>query len=133
MTGSSAAGRPSRSIVARQLDQPFDVALIRDLQARAERAALVHQRADRHVPALIHLADDVRHRHADVAEEHFVELRLAGHLPQRPHLDARRLHVHQHHGEALVLRHGGIGAHDQLAPVRRPAVAGPDLLPVDDE
>ena len=31
-----------------------------------------------------------------------------------------------------MLRRGGIGAHDQLAPVRRPAVAGPHLLPVDD-
>ena len=72
-------------------------------------------------------------RHAHVGEEHFVEARVARHHLQRADRDARALHVDQQAGDALVLGGGGVGAHDQHAPVGDVGVAGPDLLAVDDE
>ena len=41
-------------------------------------------------PALVHRADEPVVGDEHVAEEHLVELGLAGDLAQRPHLDARR-------------------------------------------
>ena len=41
-------------------------------------------------------------------------------------------HVDQQHGEAFMFRRGGVGAHDEFAPVGSPAVAVPHLLAVDD-
>ncbi len=115
----------------RKLNQPAHVALIDDLQSCAERAAFVHERADGGGPAFIHFADHVLHGHANVVKENFIELGLARHLFQRTHLHAGRLHVHQHHGDSLVLGHIGIGAHDEFAPIGGPAIAVPDFLSVD--
>jgi hypothetical protein len=44
----------------------------------------------RRPPAVVDLADDVVNRNADVSEEHLVEVRGAGYLTQRAHLDTRR-------------------------------------------
>ena len=71
-------------------------------------------------------------RHAHVGEEHLVERRAAGHLAQRTHLDTRRVHVDDEAGEALVLRHVGVGAADDLADVAVLRAGRPDLLAVDD-
>src|SRR6266700_1630988 len=115
---------------ARPFDQSLHVAAINNLKARAERAALMHERAHGHLPSFIHFADDIFHRHTQIVEEEFVELRLAGHLAQRTDFNPRRLHVHQKHSQALVLRHSGIGTHDEFAPGRRPSVAVPYFLAV---
>ena len=51
-----------------------------------------------------------RRRGPHVGEEHLVEGRATGHLPERPDLDTGRVHRHQEHGQPLVLRHVGVGA-----------------------
>ena len=66
------------------------------------RAALVGERRVRDPPALVLGADEVLDRHLDVVEEHLVELVLAGHLAQRAHVDARRVHRDREHRDALV-------------------------------
>ena len=65
-------------------------------------------------------------------EEHLVEHGVAGHLAQRPHLDAGLVHVDREPGDALVLRRVGIGAGEQHAHVGGLAQRGPHLLAVDD-
>ena len=56
----------------------------------------------------------------------------AGHLAQRPDLDAGRVHVDDEAGEALVLGQVGVGAADDLADVAVLRARGPHLLAVDD-
>ena len=53
---------------------------------------------------------------ADVGEVDLVELGVTGHLAQRPHLDARLVHVDDEVGEPLVLGRVGIGACDEHPP-----------------
>ena len=69
---------------------------------------------------------------AGVGEVHLVELGLAGHLAQRPDLDAGSVHVDDERGEAGVLHGLGIGAHDEQAPARQVGERRPHLLAVDD-
>src|SRR5262249_49208951 len=61
-------------------------------------------------------------------EENLVEVDLAAHVAQRPHLDAGLVQVEQEVRDALALRRVGIGAgeeHGEVGPVRP---GGPDLL-----
>ena len=76
------------------------------LEARhlGDARALVRERRDRDLPALPFLAEPVRDRHAHVVEEHLGEHRAAGHVLDRPHGDAGRVHRHEQAGDALVLR-----------------------------
>src|SRR5262249_44084958 len=60
------------------------------------------------------------------------EVRLSAGLLDRPHLDARTLHVQEEHGEALVLGYIGIGAREQNAVIGIMRARGPDLLAVND-
>ncbi len=69
--------------------------------------------------------------HAHVGEEHLVERRAAGHLPQGPHLDTGRVHVDDEPGQALVLREVRVGAADDLAEVGVLRARRPHLLAVD--
>ena len=87
-------------------------------RAEGEPGALVHQRRDRHRPAVADAADDVGVGDPRLLDEDLVELALAGDLDQRPDLDALLLHVHQEVGEALVLGGVGVGAGDEHAPLR---------------
>ena len=74
-------------------------------RARArERDPLVHQGGDRDVPAVALGPDAHRVGDAHVVEEHLVELGVAGDLHERPHLDARRVHVDDEVREPAVLR-----------------------------
>src|SRR5580693_10444648 len=98
------------------------------MKARAVRAALVHERADRNIPAVIHFAEDIFSRHADIAEEQLVEFGFAGHLAERTNFDAWRFHVHKKNCKAFVLSGGCIGTNDELAPIAHPTVTGPDFL-----
>ena len=75
------------------LEEPVDARLERRGEREAERAALVQERRHRDLPALALVAEAVLDRDLDVVEEDLVELRLAGDLAQRPHLDAGRAHV----------------------------------------
>ena len=66
-------------------------------------------------PALVLLADQVLDRDLHIVEEHVVHVMGAvGHY-DRPHGDARRLHVDQQEGDALLRLHLGVGP----APGRR--------------
>ena len=56
------------------------------------------------------LAHDVVPRNAHIREEHLVNGDVARQLAQRPHLDARRLHVDQDVGDAPVLEGVGLRA-----------------------
>ena len=93
----------------------------------------MHQGADGDIPAIVHLAEDVFRRHADVAEEEFAELALAAHLLQPAHLDTGALHINQQDGKAFVLGNIGVRPDDELAPIGGPSVAVPALLAVYDE
>src|SRR5271157_3910371 len=114
----------------RKFDEARDVALEDKVQARTVGPTLVHQGADRHVPAVIHFAEDIFNRNANIAEEQFVEFGFAGHLAERANFDARRFHVHEEDGESFVFRGGRVSANDEFAPVAHPSIAGPNFLAV---
>ena len=98
-------------------------------------APLIGQCRHGNSPAAVERPDQRRSRQSHVGHEHLVELGPAGHLPQRPGLDAGRVHVDHEERNSLVFRgffpRQGAGQED--APVRSPCPAGPDLLAVDDE
>ena len=77
-------------------------------------------------------ADELGRGDDHVVEEDLAEVRLAGRLPDRADVDARRAHVHQEVRDAVALRRVGIGAGQQQAPVGVRGTAGPHLLAVDD-
>jgi hypothetical protein len=81
----------------------------------------------------VQLADQVGARNADILEEHLVEPGIAGHLHERTHRDAGRLHVDQDVGDATVLRRLRVGADETEHPVGVLRPGGPDLLAVHDE
>ena len=87
--GAGAGSRPAPRSRA-SVDQPVALLLQQDLHPDdVEDAALVLQRRDGDLPAAVQLAEQVLARDAHVLEEDLVEVGVAGHLPQRPHLDAR--------------------------------------------
>src|SRR6185437_16574860 len=106
-------------------------ALARQLE-RAERDPLVHQRRGRYLPALADFPDPVAVWYRHAGQEHLIELGLAGRLPQRPDLDAWRVHVDADVSKPLVLRQVGVAPGDQDGPARDVRRRRPDLLPVDD-
>src|SRR5262245_4378724 len=105
----------------------------RDVTDEGQEIALVGERRDRDRPAFVELSDEVLDWHANVVEEDLVELGLAGDLAQRPHRDARRLHVDQQEADALVFGGAGVGPYEQKAPVGDVGHAGPHFLAVHDE
>ena len=104
----------------------------RRLAGRAKRGPLEHQCGVGNRPTLVEVADDVGRRDTGFIDEDLVEERLAGHLDQRTHGDARLVHVDREVGDALVLRGIGIGSGDQHAHVGDLAARRPDLLAGDD-
>ncbi len=118
-------GRPHR-------DHGIEAPLHRDL-GRPDRATLVGQRGHADAPPFVERTEQRIGRDHDVGEEHLVELRAAGHLPQRANLDARQRHVEQEERDALVLRSVGVGPGHQDAPVADSTSGAPDLLAVDHE
>ena len=67
---------------------------------------------------------------ADVGEEDLAEVGGAGHLPDRPDLDAGALHVDEEESQTFVLGQRGVVARHHDAPVRVVRARGPDLLAV---
>src|SRR5262249_12842623 len=123
----------ARGMLAQELHQLRQAAP--DLALEDERphgAALVLHDAHRDAPAGARRSEQVLGGHADVLEEDLAELGVVGHLPQRPHGDAWRLHVDQQQAEALLLRTGRLRAGEQEAAIGDVRMAGPDLLAVDD-
>src|ERR687897_136731 len=100
--------------------------------AGAEARPLEHQGGVRALPAIVEPADHRVVAHPGLAEEHLVEQRPAGHLAQRPHLDARLAHVDDEVRDPGVLGLVGVGAGDEHAQIGDVATGGPDLLAGDD-
>src|SRR5579875_2775427 len=98
------------------------------LQEECQPGPLVHQRGQRHLPAVADAAQHVLVPHPRPLDEQLVELRLAGDLAQRADLHPLLLHVEQKVGETPVLGHLGVGARQQHAPLRVLGAAGPHLL-----
>src|SRR3990172_578085 len=116
----------------RQRDQALESDAKADVADHGQDIPLVGERRDGHAPPLVDLADDVGCWHADALEEDLVELGLARDLLERPDADARRLHIDEDEGDALVLGRAGVRADEVEAPVGDMGHAGPDLLTVDD-
>ncbi len=102
-----------------------------DAPAAADHRPLVRQHRVRGAPPATRRAQAHRVGNADVGEEDLVEVRGAVDLPQRPHVDARRAHVDEERGDALVLRRVGVAAGEQQAPVAVVRARRPHLLAVD--
>ena len=98
----------------------------------AERLALEREHRARHAPPAVDFADDVGVGHRHCIEEHLTEVRVAGHLAQRPHRDARRMHVDREHRDALALGAVGVGARQTRGVVAVLRARRPHLLPVED-
>src|SRR3546814_5536211 len=90
-------------------------------------AALVGEGGHGDAPASVHRAEQRVGGEADLVEEHLVELAAAVHLPERPDLDARQVHVDEEERDPLVLRQVGIGAGQADAPVGPPPGGAPPL------
>ena len=99
--------------------------------AATDGGALVGQGGHRHPPPLADVADPVGVGDPHLGDVDLVELGLTGHLAQRAHLDAGRVHVQGEVGEALVLGRLGIGPGHQHAPVGDVGQGVPHLLPGD--
>ena len=97
---------------------------------------LATERAHRDLPALPFLAESVRGGDPCVGEPHLVEHLVADDVLDGPALDARRLHVDDERGDALVLRAAldgaRVGAEQEEAPLGEVRRGDPDLLAVDD-
>ena len=70
---------------------------------------------------------------ADVSEEDLVEGVLAGHIDEGAHLDTGRAHRADEVRDTGMLRRGRIGSRQKDSPSGDVGVAGPHLLPVEDE
>ena len=79
-------------------------------------------------PAVVLVADAALDRHPHLVEEELRELRGPEHGLQRPYLDAGQVHRQHQPGDAVVLLHVGVGAHEQLAEVADLTERAPDLL-----
>src|ERR1700686_435437 len=116
----------------REFDETHDETFEYEVQARAVRTPLMHQRAHRHIPSVIHLAQGIFHRDAHVAKKQLAEFGLAGHLTQGANFKPRRFHIHEENGQSFVLGDAGVGADDEFTPIAQRAVAGPHFLTVHD-
>ena len=63
-------------------------------------AAFTGEHGHAHAPAAVQRPEQMIGREFDVGEEDLVELGLAGHLFQRPHLDTRQVHREQEERDA---------------------------------
>ena len=111
---------------------PAGRAAERAAAAGAEPGPLVGQRGVGDRPAVVEPAEQVGVGDAHVGHEDLVEQGPTGHLAQRADVDARLVHVDGEVGDALVLRHVGVGAGQQHAEVGDLRARRPHLLAVDD-
>ena len=78
--------------LVRGVEQLAELVLERELLRQERGAALEAERRHRDLPALADRAEHVLLGGARTVEEHLVELGAAGHLAERPHLDAGLVH-----------------------------------------
>jgi hypothetical protein len=93
----------------------------------------VEERGHGDLPAAADLAEEILARHFHVGEEDLIELSLTRDLAERANFHARRLHVHDEVGEALVALRVGITAAHEDAVVGDVRERRPDLLAAHDE
>src|SRR5438132_9190848 len=124
-----AEGPPVPPRAPREGDQLVQQAA--DHPHRADHDALEIERHHGVVEAHAALAHQVVARHAHVFEEDRVGAD-ARPGPERLHGDARAVHGHDQHRDALVLGRLGLGAHRNPVVARGVRAGVPDLLPVDD-
>ena len=117
-----------RAAVPRGRDDLVQLAGEPDLLAERGDPPLEGQRADRDPPAVAGRADDVRRGGDGAVEEHLVELRRAGDLRDRPHLDPRLVHGHEQVRQALPAARRRVGAGQHEAPVGDVGQRRPHLL-----
>ena len=96
-------------------------------------AALTGEYGHADTPAAVQRAEQVLGGQLHIGEEHLVELGLAGHLPQRPDLDAGEIHRTEEERDALVLLRLRVGASHEDAPVAVAPATAPHLLAVHHE
>nr|WP_235737157.1 hypothetical protein [Nocardioides alcanivorans] len=99
----------------RQLEELLEAATHAGLVGRI--GALEAERGTGDLPPVARLPQAVGVRDPHVGEEHLVEAGAAGHLLDLTHLHPRCIHRHQEGGEARVLGHARVGAHQRLAPL----------------
>ncbi len=99
-----------------------------DLQAEHGRAALQRQGGLGHPPTVTRLADHVGGVGARAVEEHLVELRDPGELPDRADRDPGLPHRDQQVGQAVAARRAGLGPSQHETPVGHVGQGRPDLL-----
>src|SRR4029079_1536982 len=75
----------------------------------AHHLPFTRERGARDPPALARRAHALRVGHAHTVEEHLVEVDLTTEVAQRTHGDAGCVQVNEEVGEALALRHVGVG------------------------
>ena len=99
--------------------------------AVAGTGPLVGQGGVGHPPAVVEPAQDLVVADPGLVEEDLVEHGPPRHLPQRPDLDARLIHVEDEVGDAPALGRIGVGTGDQHGQVGGLTGRGPHLLPAD--
>ena len=115
-------------------DQPAESRVAEPLgQLQHGQPAFCAQRLLRDPPPLVFGSDQIGLRDRDIVEEDLAEMGLAGRVPDRPNVDARRTHVHQKVRDTVSLRRGRVRPGQQQAPVGVGGAARPQFLSVDDE
>ncbi len=94
-------------------------------------AALVAQQRHRDLPPGVDLSDDVHRGRARGGEEDLVELAVAVHRRDGPHLDPGLVQRNQQEGDATVERDVRVRPRQHEDPVRLVGHRRPDLLTVD--
>ncbi len=102
---------------------PADRRNVRALEVQCRR---------RHIPAVVETAHEVLRRHANVFEEHLVEVVPVGDVRDPLDRNARCLHVQDESADALVFRDLLVRPGQEQHLVGNVAVRRPDLLSVDD-
>ena len=128
---SRATGSPCAGCSLPRLHRDRDDAAAARRDLAADRHALVHERRERDAPAFADVAEPFGVGDAHVGHVDLVELGLARRLHERPHLDARRLHVDDEHRHALVLHGVRVGAREHDAEARDVRERRPHLLAVE--
>ena len=96
--------QPSRVGLQRMAIERLDLVALPLRALEGDHAALRGECRLRDPPAVVLAPDHVLGGIAHIGEEELAELGPAVRLPDRPHLDAGRLHIHDEVGDAAVLR-----------------------------
>ena len=113
--------------------QPAQFGQRRRQRGVAVHPALVLHQVHHHGPAPVGVADQPFPRHADVVEEHLGQLATTAGQRDRSHRHARAVSVNQQRAQPPVAAFRGAGTDQGQKPRRGGTLAGPDLLPVEDE